>query len=181
MFAYFEWMGELVKIVGDLIPRRILVEPTHMGMKFKGMKKNVVLKPGRYWYLPFFSTVYVIPVKRQSLYLAEQDLTTKDGKPIKVRATVAYEVSDIETAMVNCYEFGNQIDDETMGLIALYVTRRSFSFLQGKRKMVNAEISRMVNNRMAEYGVSIKRVQIVSLSTGIPLLHIGHTDEASEI
>lgn len=172
-FTWLEWLGQIIKMVGDLIPQRILVEPTHKAVKFKGMKKVVVLQPGRYWYIPFFSTYYSIPVVRQSIYTDEQDLTTLDGKPVKVRSVISYEVDDVETALCNCYEFSTQIDDEVMGIICRYFSKKKFSEIVANRVKVNQDITSQVNNRMKEYGISIKRVQLTSFTTGLCLLHTG--------
>lgn len=170
---WFTWLGEIIKMVGDIIPRRILIEPTHRGIKYKGMTDIVVLNPGRYWYVPFFTTYYTIPITRQSIYTDEQDLTTKDGRPLKVRSVISYEVEDVKTALARCYEFNTQIDDETMGIICRYVARRDLSELQNERAKANREITHLVNERMNEYGISIKRVQFTSFITGKPLLLIG--------
>ena len=174
-FAWLEWLFQCVKVLGDLIPRRVLVEPTHKAVKFKGMKNTIVLHSGRYWYIPFFSTVYIIPVVRQSMYLKEQDITTLDGKPVKLRATVAYEVSDIKTALVNCFEFLEQIDDESMGIISRYCSTKTFDELRNDRPKFNRALTRLVGTRMLEYGVTVKRVQVISFITGMALLHIGIT------
>jgi regulator of protease activity HflC (stomatin/prohibitin superfamily) len=173
LFSYLEWLGELVKVIGDLIPRRILVEPTHQGVKFKGMKHTLLLLPGRYWYIPFFSSYYLLPVVRQSLYTLEQDLTTLDGKPVKLRAVVSYEITDVVTAIAKAYEVTDQIDDETMGLICRYTARKTLDELMDDRTRMNREITSLVDRRMEEYGISIKRVQITSFISGRVLLHTG--------
>ena len=173
MFTYLEWLGELVKVIGDLIPRRILVEPTHKGVKFKGMHTTLLLLPGRYWYIPFFSTYYLLPVVRQSLYTLEQDLMTLDGKPLKLRAVVSYEIDDVVTAIANAYEVTDQIDDETMGLICRYTAKKTLKELMDDRSKMNREITSLVNRRMTEYGISIKRVQITSFISGMSILHTG--------
>jgi regulator of protease activity HflC (stomatin/prohibitin superfamily) len=144
LFSYLEWLGELVKVIGDLIPRRILVEPTHQGVKFKGMKHTL-----------------------------EQDLTTLDGKPVKLRAVVSYEITDVVTAIAKAYEVTDQIDDETMGLICRYTARKTLDELMDDRTRMNREITSLVDRRMEEYGISIKRVQITSFISGRVLLHTG--------
>lgn len=173
MFTYLEWLGELVKVIGDLIPRRILVEPTHKGVKFKGMHTTLLLLPGRYWYIPFFSTYYLLPVVRQSLYTLEQDLMTVDGEPLKLRSVVSYEITDVVTAIAKAYEVTDQIDDETMGLICRYTARKTLKELMDDRTKMNREITGLVNRRMKEYGITVKRVQITSFISGMSILHTG--------
>tara|TARA_R110000824_G_scaffold269318_2_gene457860 strand:+ start:2061 stop:2612 length:552 start_codon:yes stop_codon:yes gene_type:complete len=173
MFTYLEWLGELVKVIGDLIPRRILVEPTHKGVKFKGMHTTLLLLPGRYWYIPFFSTYYLMPVVKQSLYTLEQDLTTLDGQPLKLKSVVSYEITDVVTAIAKAYEVTDQIDDESMGLICRYVARKTLQELMDDRIKMNREITRLVNSRMKEYGITVRRVQITSFISGRSILHSG--------
>jgi|DEB0MinimDraft_3_1074331.scaffolds.fasta_scaffold01221_2 regulator of protease activity HflC (stomatin/prohibitin superfamily) len=137
------------------------------------MHTSLLLLPGRYWYIPFFSTYYLLPVVRQSLYTLEQDLMTLDGKPLKLRSVVSYEVDDVMTAIAKAYEVTDQIDDETMGLICRYVARKELKELMDDRTKMNREITGLVHRRMQEYGISVKRVQITSFISGYSILHTG--------
>lgn len=137
------------------------------------MHTALLLLPGRYWYIPFFSTYYLLPVVRQSLYTLEQDLMTLDGKPLKLRSVVSYEVDDVMTAIAKAYEVTDQIDDETMGLICRYVARKELKELMDDRTKMNREITGLVHRRMQEYGISVKRVQITSFISGESILHTG--------
>jgi regulator of protease activity HflC (stomatin/prohibitin superfamily) len=172
-FEWIQWLGHIIKVIGDLVPQRILIEPTHRGVKFKGMTKTVVLVPGRYWYIPFFTSHYIIPVVKQSLYCPEQDLTTLDGKPVKIRCVVSYNVENVKKALVECYEFSEQIDDETMGLICRYVAKKNLQDLMDNMLKFNAEVTILIRRRMREYGIHVNRVQITSFISGTSLLHTG--------
>ena len=98
---------------------------------------------------------------------------TLDGEPLKLRSVVSYEIDDVVTAIAKAYEVTDQIDDETMGLICRYVARKELRELMDDRTKMNREITVLVNRRMQEYGISVKRVQITSFISGMSILHTG--------
>lgn len=172
-FEWISWLGSLIKIVGDLIPQRALVEPTHGGVKFKGMKKTIELVPGRYWYIPFFTTVHIIPVVRQTIDLKEQTLITKDNQVLRIQAMLTYEIEDVVKAMVNCYEYITQIDDESMSILCEYIPEKTLEELTQHRKTINKELTRRTSERLSEYGVKVIRIKLTTMATGIPIIHMG--------
>jgi regulator of protease activity HflC (stomatin/prohibitin superfamily) len=173
-FVWLEWLGQLVKLFGDLIPQRVLVEPTHKGIKYKGMKTIVVLEPGRYWYWPFFTMVHQMAVVRVVLGLQEQKITTKDGKVVAIEGMVSYEVTDIVKAMTKCFEVEDQIDDECMAVLCTYITKKTFDEIQTRRTAVNKGLTEAIRTRMLEYGINVIRVQLTTFATGVPIVHIGN-------
>src|SRR5690606_24678799 len=121
--------------IGDLIPVRVLIEPTHRGVKYKNMKKIIVLNPGIHWYIPFFTVVHTICVVKQTLDFSIQDVITKDDKPIKVKGSITYTISDVEKALVECECLENEIDDESMAVICDYLTSVNLDDLGNRKKI----------------------------------------------
>jgi uncharacterized membrane protein YqiK len=175
-FEWISWLGNLVKLIGDLIPQRYQVPPTHRAVKYKRMRHTIVLRPGNHWYIPFFSQVQELAVKRQTIELCVQQLTTKDGKPVQVEGTVTFEIGDsdeeILKAIVETWDITDNIDDEARGVYADFITTKDFDEIQTDRRGANVELTRQVRSRLREYGVKVFRAQLTSFVTGIPLLHI---------
>lgn len=172
-FEWLSWFGSIIKLIGDLIPQRILVEPTHEGVKFRGMKKVVRLEPGRYWYWPYMTTVYTMPVVQQTLELGPQTLLTRDNQAVRLESSITYQVTDIVLAMGSTYEVVDQIDDEAMSVICDYITSREFQELHSNRLNINNDITEAVGERLSEYGISVLRAQIKTFTTGNVLIHVG--------
>jgi regulator of protease activity HflC (stomatin/prohibitin superfamily) len=176
-YEWIAWLGNLIKVLGDLIPQREKIPPTHRGIKFVGMQRVVVLSPGCYWYWPWRTDVHQICVAQQTLWLAEQNVTTDDGQPVKLRGTVTYRIrcddASIKKAAVETWEIEDQIDDEAMAVYCKYVGDHTFDGLRSDRAKVNRELTELVQARLDEYGVLVVRAQLTSFTTGIPLLHMG--------
>ena len=171
-----EWMGwlsETIQTIGDLIPRRIQIEPSQVGIKFKHMTNVIVLPPGCFWYIPFFTKLRLEPSVKQTLYLGNQIILTSDGTAIKVESSILFEVFDFVTAVTkfNCYI--TQIDDDARNIICKYFSTLDYKTnIIGKTGEINSVLTEMVSETLKQYGIIVHRVQLTSIASGFPLLHI---------
>ena len=171
------WLGELSELIGSLIPRRVLIPPTHGGVKYKRMKKIIPLTSGRYWYWPFISEIHTTPITEQTIALTDHTLETKDGQTVRVHGVITYEVADVEKALVRKWDFEDSIDDEAAAAYCTYITTKSFEYIQSDRKKVNIELTRKVRSQLNEYGIKVIRAQITTFASGVPIIHMGNTSE----
>jgi len=176
-FEWIAWLGNLIKLFGDLIPQRKLIPPTHRGIKYKKMKHIVVLDAGCYWYWPWFTEIHTLCIAQQTLWLEEQDVTTSDGHVVKVRGTVTFKIRDtveaVTTAGVHTWDILDQIDDEAMAVYCAYIGENTFDHARVDRSHTNAQLTDLVRERLDEYGVEVVRAQMTSFASGLPLLHLG--------
>lgn len=167
------WLSETIQTIGDLIPRRVFIDPSQVGIKFKNMTEVVILKPGIFFYWPFFSKFRLESAVKQTLYLGNQIILTSDGTPIKIESSILFEVFDFVTAVTkfNCYI--TQIDDDARNIICKYFSTLSYrEEIIGKTSEINEELTKMVSEKLKEYGIKVHRVQLTSIASGIPILHI---------
>jgi regulator of protease activity HflC (stomatin/prohibitin superfamily) len=167
------WLSETIQTIGDLIPRRVQIEPSQVGIKYKYMTDVIVLPPGCHWYHPFFSKLRLESAVKQTLYLGNQIILTSDGTPIKIESSVLFEVFDFVTAVTkfNCYI--TQIDDDARNIICKYFSTLSYrKEIIGKTSEINEELTKMVSEKLKEYGIKVYRLQLTSIASGIPILHI---------
>lgn len=167
------WLSETIQTVGDLIPRRVQIEPSQIGIKFKDMKTVVLLPFGSHWYIPFFSKLRIEPSVKQTLYLGNQIILTSDGTAIKVESSILFEVFDFVTAVTkfNCYI--TQIDDDARNIICKYFSTLNYKEdIIGKTSNINSVLTEMVSETLKQYGIIVHRVQLTSIASGFPLLHI---------
>lgn len=176
-FDWLSWLGNLIKLVGELIPQREKIPPTHRGLKYVGMTKVKTLQPGCYWYWPWRTEIHQLCIAQQTLWLEEQDVMTADGRSVKLRGTVTYRLRDdpdsLMKAGVRTWDIRDQIDDEAMAVYCAFVSCKTGEDIHQHRETVNKELTTLVRKRLKEYGVYVVRAQLTSFSTGIPLLHIG--------
>jgi regulator of protease activity HflC (stomatin/prohibitin superfamily) len=167
------WLSDTVQTIGDLVPRRVLVEPSDVMVKFKGMKTVVVCQNGIHWYWPFMSKIRIVPAVKQTLYLGNQMVTTNDGKAVKIESSILFEVEDfvIATTKFNCYI--TQIDDDIKNVICKYFSKLSFTDeVVGRATEINDILTEMSKEKLKEYGILVHRVQITSVASGFSILHI---------
>ena len=176
-FEWLDWLGGLVKLVGDLIPQREKVDPTLRAVLFRNMTKIIVLPAGIYWYWPWTSEIISMPVKRQVITIGQQDVTTADNMPVKFGGMVSYEIGptddEIIRAFVECYLAEDSIDDEATSVFCSVIKTKTFAEIQQNPDDTNTELTRKVRSRLREYGLRTHRAQLTSFATGLPLLHIG--------
>lgn len=176
-FEWIAWLGNIIKLIGDLIPQREKIPPTHRGILYRGMTKVIIRWPGVYWYWPWRSEMHQLCICQQTLWLEEQDVTTADGKVVKCRGTVTYRIIDKEEAIIKAavetWEITDQIDDEAMAVYCEFIGGKNFDEIQQNRSEANKELTRLVRSRLHEYGVKVVRAQLTSFATGFPLLHMG--------
>ena len=87
-----------------------------------------------YW--PLVTEVREFPVARQTLNLASQRLTTKDGKSIVVSAVVVYRICDIEKALVESFDLDITVSDVALmscvGVVTSRTAEELFQEIEGK-------------------------------------------------
>lgn len=177
-FEWISWLGDTLKIIGDLIPRRILIDPSERGIKFKGMKKVIILEPGCHWWVPFFTKVRTEPFAQQTLSLGEQTLVSKDGTAITIDSSILFNIEDFETAATKFHSYLNQIDDDARNVVSLYISGLNFrTDIVGNLNTVTKHLTFRIRKKLAKYGIRVSRFQLTSIATGIPIMLIGHKQD----
>ena len=150
----FSWIGQIVEWIGSFIPHHVHVKATHMGVMFTGAKARTI-EPGIHWYLPFMSEPLIWPVKRQTLNLPYQVLTTKDEREIFTSVIVTYEVEDIYKALVESFDFEDTIIETAEGAVKKVIARKEYAELLENQRNVDIELSRRIRSDIKPYGVKV--------------------------
>lgn len=174
-FEWISWLGDTVKVIGDLVPRHLLIEPSQKGVKFKGMTEVVILEPGRHWYIPYFSKVRMETAAQQTLYLGKQHIVTKDGTNVYLETSILFRVEDFEIATTEFASYENQVDDDARSVVVGYFNSLDYqSDVVGKLDIVTKRLTYRLRKKLAKYGIKVLRLQVGSIGSGISLLHIGN-------
>lgn len=158
-----DWIGHIVEWIGSFIPRILHVKLTHKGVMFT---KNKVKKiePGLHVYLPFWSNPDLYPVKRQTINLPAQVLTTKDGKSVVIDVAVIYEVEDILKALVDTYNLEDTIRDTAQGAVKRVVIAETVDGLQQKQAQIDKLLSKKIRAFLRPYGIKVVKAFVISYS-----------------
>ena len=123
----FGWLGSMIEWVGQLIPRIILVPPTHAGVKFVYGSRVKVLQSGLHFYWPVVTTYHLYPIVRQTNNLSAQTLMTKDNKSIIISAIIIFSVQNIEKALVKSWDIDDTVSDIAQTEIVSTITSRTIN------------------------------------------------------
>lgn len=95
MDSALAWIGAIAEWCGRFIPRKVILDTTEGGIKYKGGDTPIFCGPGIHWYWPWHSIFVTYPMARQTDRLESQVMESKDGKTFIVSGTLSYEVTDL--------------------------------------------------------------------------------------
>lgn len=154
------WLGDIFRFLLSLIPRIIIVRATEGGVKFVHGWKIVVLKPGLHLYWPLVTEVDVVQVKRQTVDLVPQCLTTLDGICISVSGILIYEITDVKKLLTECMDYDKTIQDHCLAAIKYVVCRNTFKFLQTSQIETDKMLTAQLRHMLRRFGVKTIRITL---------------------
>lgn len=155
----------------SLFPTRIIVRATCGGVKYKGGKKAVLLKPGIHFYWPLFSEVEILVTARQTDDLPTQALMTSDKKSLVVSALVVYTIDDVVKAIgKQNWDVTSTINAISQAVIAEIIAGSSLKELMdglkgGRDSDLNRSMTKKCKAQLKQFGVNIQRCAVSNFST----------------
>lgn len=122
------------------------------------------LTPRCYLYIPFFMEIEAVPVKPDVLKLWNINVSTKDDKPIRLRANVRYEIPDAIKAWNEVQDYKDNLGDEARTHIASVVRDRDYSELLHDQGKIERECKNEMNAVVKEWGIKVIRVGITDFT-----------------
>lgn len=115
-------MGEafagLVRVIRGLFTWWVVVAPWESGLRSRGGRRAVELKPGVHLRLPSFDRIYVQSVRTRTSQLHVQTITTLDGLTVTVSGNLKYHIEDLPK-LYNTLDHGEDtIEAIAMGVVA---------------------------------------------------------------
>ena len=151
----------LLGLLDDLMP--VVVIPHYdRGVRLRLGKPRGVLEPGLHFKLPFLDTILSHMVKATTLNLSEQTITTKDGQSIVIRSVIKYEVSDVETLLLEVSNAVDALSDIVQGIIRDKIIEKDWSELN--TSSLTGEISRASKAEARKWGITILQITITDLA-----------------
>jgi len=132
------------------------------GVRLRFGKPKGLLYPGFHWKLPFADTILTHMVKVTTLNLSEQTITTKDGHSVVIRTVIKYQVSDVETLLLEVNNAVDALSDIVQGIIRDKIVDRSWQECQ--EPALGVDISRQSKREATKWGIEILQITITDLA-----------------
>ena len=126
---------------------------------------NRVLDPGIHWLIPLYiDRALHDNVVWRTVSLAEQSLTTSDGRSIQIRAVVTARISNVQKAVLEVEHMDDALKDSCAGEIGRVISETSWEDLwHGK---ANELLTAVCRKRGFRWGIEIDRVQLSDIALG---------------
>ena len=162
----FGWLGSIIEWVGQLIPRIILIPPTHAGVKFVYGNRVKVLASGIHFYWPIVTIWHTYPIVRQTNNLSSQTLMTKDNKSVIVSAIIIFSVQNIEKALVKSWSVDETVNDIAQTEIVSTITSRTMAEIRDQiDSKIKDELTQKVHKRLVQFGIKVESCALTDFST----------------
>lgn len=160
------WIGQVADWVGQWIPRWMIIDVRHAGVKFVRGRRVVKLEPGIAVWWPVTTTIDTYPTARQADDLRSQTIVTKDDKTIVVGGMIVYRVHDVEKLLAQTFSAVKAIRDITLTCIHDVCCRMTWEELkQGQRRgNLDTRLLNEAQKQLEDYGVTVLKVQLTDLS-----------------
>lgn len=158
----FAWLSKLIEAMASLIPRLVIIRSTSAGVRWRGGKKVMAMKPGLHIYWPLTTEVEIVVTARQSTNLLPQILTTKDNIQITVSATIVHSIYDPVRAIgeVN-WDVHGTISDISQTSIVEVISRSTYQELAtGLASDLEKRLTASAKKRLRRYGVMIHKCSL---------------------
>jgi regulator of protease activity HflC (stomatin/prohibitin superfamily) len=100
----------------------VIVAPWEQALRVRMGKKVEVLEAGIHLRIPYLDVVYTNAIRRRTVDIGTQTLTTSDGEPLTLAGNVQYRIVDLLTLYQTLHDPGATIIDLAASHIADFVT-----------------------------------------------------------
>ena len=142
----------------------VIVRTYQQGVVLRYGKFHRLIEPGFHWLIPFaIEEALTENVVLEIMTVGPQSLTTKDDIPIVISTKVSFTVVDVKTFLLSIEGAGQVIEDSTYGVVASYITARTWTELLAADDLAN-KLTIKVRAAAKIYGVDIVRVQLADFT-----------------
>jgi regulator of protease activity HflC (stomatin/prohibitin superfamily) len=160
------WISELVAWIAQFIPRFLIVEATHGGVKFVRGSKIVKLDAGFHIYWPLTTSVHLYPIARQADDLRSQTIVTADDKTIVVGGMIVYEVDDVEKILAHTFQPEQTIRDVALSAFHDVCCQLTWQEIRDQQRsgQLDRDLKREVRKSLDSYGIRVLKTMLTDLA-----------------
>lgn len=178
MTGAFEWIGKIAEWLGQFIPRWRIIDTRHGATKWNTIllrdlirfrwgpsAKVSTLDPGFHVFWPLFTLLEEYPVKRQSVTLAPQVVTTADGLEVLISGLLVYSIKDLIKIQAETWDPEETIKEIAASSYHDVCCRETFTFLQTEQgKKLDTALRNAVRKDLDEYGVAVIKATLTTMA-----------------
>lgn len=162
----FETIADILRSIGKLIPRLILIRKTEKGIKFMIGGRVREVKPGLVIYWPLITDLEIVAVVRQTLNLPYLTLMTKDKVSVVASGVIVYSIIDTEKYLVENYDAEAAISEVgSASLRDVIVTKTLADIQENNRNTTENALIREAKDAFASFGIEVEYVRLTDFST----------------
>ena len=161
----FETIADIIRSIGKIIPRLVLVKKTEKGIKFTMTGKTKKVSPGLILYWPIITHLEVVAIVRQTLNLPCLTLMTKNEEPVVASGVIVYNIIDVEKYLVE--NFDAEVSISEVGSAALrdvIITRTLQEVQQNNRNSIENALLKEAKLAFETFGIQVEYVRLTDYS-----------------
>jgi regulator of protease activity HflC (stomatin/prohibitin superfamily) len=167
MESALAWIGELVNWFGQFIPRFQIVPPTHAAIRYNSRTRHTQsLADGWHWFWPVLHHFHFYPVKRQTIDLRPQKLTTKDNITVIAGSLITYEIVDIEAILAHTWDAEETTRDAALRAASRVVPALEWEELKEEQRKgtIDTKLKHQAQKALEPYGVKVLEMSLTDLA-----------------
>jgi hypothetical protein len=171
MTAALSWVNDLVQWLGRWVPRLVLVEPTHRGVRFGPRGSAREVGPGLVVYWPITHVLLQVPVTTQSIQLSTQVLPCVADAGVIPRvmlcsAALQFRVASAVAASTRALSLHALVDNRAQAAIARHVGN------EADRPAWAAAVLFDLRLELEPFGVVVERLDFTQNGIGVALKNV---------
>lgn len=165
----FAWLNRFFEWLTQFVPTWRIVDTREGALKWQTVRlrdlargrwepsaKVVTLGPGFHVYWPLFSTFEAYPVKRQSVPLASQTITTTDEVSAVVSGMMVFDIMDLQKIYAETVDPDDTIKDIAASELHDICCHKSWEELRkGQGRTLDTALRNAAKKELEDYGVRV--------------------------
>ncbi len=150
----------VVALVAKYGLRRTTVYEFERGLKYVRGKFRIILPPGQYWYLAWFTTIRKVDVRPRFATITGQEVLSSDGVTLKVSLAANYEIENPDTVINKVQDFQEALHLELQLALRQIVGAADIDSLLATREEMSKKLAEMTEAKARELGLRLISVGI---------------------
>ena len=146
------------QFLNELIPI-FIIDEWEEAIVLRFGKFHKATKPGIYFKIPFFDSVWKHTVITQSIDIPPQSVTTADGHNVVVKGIIRFSIVDIKTFLLTITQPADVLTDTTGGMIRETIEDTRWADIIDIDKRLTTEVGKFVK----KWGIKVEKVTLTDL------------------
>lgn len=165
------WIGDLAQFLGSWLPHLVVVQSSHMAVKYRNGWEPVLLSPGRHVYWPVMSPIETCAVVRQTLDIPPHLIETADRVTVVASGVVEYEVDDAIQFLARTENGYDSIRNVAGAVIRQVVKESTMEEICDEDEATLGLLLLQIQEALTAYGVRIISVRLADCAR-VRALHL---------